>query len=68
MTAAQLAAAPLQALVRAMRRAYIDMLIRSAEGDLRWMQHQCDHAETLPTAMAIHRDYISALRVERISL
>ena len=61
------AALRLQALaalpLRAAHAAYLRYLIRSAEGDLAYMQHQIEHASRLPAQMAAHRDYISTLRV-----
>ena len=68
MTAAlRLARWPLQALMRAAHAAYLRYLIRAAEGDLRWMQHQIDHAATLPAQMAVTRDHIAALRVRLLT-
>ena len=54
---------PARALIQALQRAYLGYLLRAAESDLRWMQHQIDHAATIPEQMAVHRNYISALRV-----
>lgn len=65
--AMRLARWPLQALMRSLHRLYLDALIRSAEGDLQWMQHQIDHAATLPAQMAVTRDHISQLRVRLLT-
>ena len=58
---------PARFVARALHGWYLRYLIRAAEGDLRWMQHQIDHAATLPAQMAVTRDHIAALRVRLLT-
>lgn len=52
----------------ALQRAYLGWLIRQAEGDVAYMEHQIAHAATLHEQIAVHRQHIGALRARQIGL
>ena len=62
---------PWQRLRDAARRLSLQMLLRAAENDVRWLEADMRNAqewlEHAPTAIANHRAYCAALRVELMS-
>lgn len=63
--------APWHRLRDAARRLYLQMLLRAAENDVRWLEADKANAEawleTAPGVIANYRAYAAALRVELIS-
>ena len=58
---------PARALMRVLHGLYIDWLIRSAERDIAYMQHEMERAAKLPEQIDVHRQHISALRCRLIT-
>ena len=59
---------PARALMRVLHGLYIDWLIRSAERDIAYMQHEMREAAKRPAQINLHRKHIGALRARRIRL
>jgi len=62
---------PWHRLREAAKRLYLQMLLRAAENDVRWLEADMANAQewldAAPTVIANHRAYAAALRVELIS-
>lgn len=58
-----------QAIWRAWMRFYLDLQIRSTEGDVAYIDYQIDFARrVLPLKKRQHRQHLSTLRARRVAI